>query len=164
MIKFAPAALAAFVLMSGSARAQEVRDLAPGSQPAPATLADLKGLLGNWVGDTAAAGFTATPDHQVVGHLVLSSGGAPRLDEMWVFRADGASVLLSQKHFGADLSEKEDKGVWSHRKLVAIDPGHIYLEGLTWVTDGDNLSMILGTPPRDGAPAHSVTVKLHRVQ
>jgi hypothetical protein len=164
MIKFAPAALIALALMTGWAQAQEVRDLGPGASAAPATLADFKGLLGNWVGTTAAAGFTATPDNQIVGHLALSSGGVAKLEEMWIFRPDGASVLLSQKHFGADLSEKEDKGVWSHRKLVAIDPGHIYLEGLTWVTDGDTLSLVLATPARNGAPAGSVTTKLQRVK
>ncbi len=43
MFKFAPAALVAFALAAGSAKAQEVRDLGPGVSPAPATSADFKG-------------------------------------------------------------------------------------------------------------------------
>jgi hypothetical protein len=111
-----------------------------------------------------AAGFTSTPDNQIVGHLELSSGTAPRVEEMWIFRPDGASVLLSQKHFGADLSEHEDKDAWSHRKLVAIDPGHIYLENLTWVTQGDVLGLLVRTVPRSGGPPVTMTVELHRVK
>jgi hypothetical protein len=121
-------------------------------------------LLGNWAGPTAAAGFTATPDNQIVGHLELSSGTAPRLEEMWIFRPDGGSVLLSQKHFGADLSEHEDKDTWSHRKLVAIDPGHIYLENLTWVTKGDTLTLLVRSVPRGGGAPVTMKAELHRVK
>ena len=164
MSKFAPAALVALTLAAGSAKAQEVRDLSGGATPAPATLADFKGLLGNWYGPTGAAGFTLTSDNQIVGHLELGDGKAAHVEELWIFRPDGASVLLSQKHFGADFSEHEGNGVWSHRKLVAIDPGHIYLEDLTWITHGDTLTLLVRSTPRGGGAPRTATVDMQRVK
>lgn len=164
MVKFAPAVLVALTLAAGAAKAQEVRDLSGGASPAPATLADLKGLLGNWYGPTGAAGFTMTSDNQIIGHLELGDGKAAHVEELWIFRPDGGSVLLSQKHFGADLSEHEGNGVWSHRKLVAVDPGHIYLEDLTWITHGDALTLLVRSTPRGGGAPKTATVDMHRVQ
>lgn len=164
MFKFAPATLIALALATGQAKAQEVRDLAPGASPAVATLADFKGLSGNWFGPTGAAGFTFTSDNQIVGHLELGDGKAAHVEELWIFRPDGASVLLSQKHFGADLSEHEGNGVWSHRKLVAVDPGHIYLEDLTWITQGDTLTLLVRSTPRGGGPPRTATVVMQRVK
>jgi hypothetical protein len=164
MIKPKAAALAAFALFAGSAQAQEVRELAPGASPAPATLADFQGLIGNWYGPTGVAGFTMTSDNQIVGHLELGDGKAAHVEELWIFRPDGDSVLLSQKHFGADLSPHEDYGVWSHRKLVAIDPGHIYLEDLTWIPHGDSLTLLVRSTPRGGGAPHTATVEMQRVK
>ena len=48
------------------------------------------------------------------------------------------------------MEPREEKDVWAHRKLVAVDPGHIYLENLTWITDGDTLGLSLYPP---GSPA-----------
>ena len=63
--------------------------------------------------------------------------------EIWIFRPDGSTVTLSQKHFGPDLAAREDKEVWAHRKLLGVDPQHIYLENLTWVTQGDALTLLV---------------------
>ncbi len=158
----AVAALAAFAFASG-AMAQEVRTLAPGAEPAKATLADLKNISGNYAGPTAVAAFTMTTDGQIVGHLEIGDGKAPRVEELWIFRPDGGSILVSQKHFGPALEPREDKDVWSHRKLIAVDPGHIYLEELTWVTDGDTLGLILHRPG-DPAGAPLVRYSLKRVK
>jgi hypothetical protein len=164
MIKFASAALFALALIAGPAKAQDVRSLAPGASPATATLADFKGLIGNWYGPTGVAGFTQTSDNQIVGHLELGDGKAAHVEELWIFRPDGDSVLLSQKHFGADLAPHEDYGVWFHRKLVAIDPSHIYLEDLSWILHGDSLTLLVRATPRSGGPPHIATVDMQRVK
>ena len=50
--------------------------------------------------------------------------------------------------------------MWSHRKLVAVDPGHIYLENLTWITDGDTLTLALFPPgAAPGAPISRYVMK-----
>ena len=145
----AVAAMAAFALASG-AKAQEVRTLAPGAEPAKAVIADLKNISGNYAGPMSVAAFTVSPNGEIVGHLEIGNGTAPRVEELWIFRPDNGSILVSQKHYGPALEPREEKDVWAHRKLVAVDPGHIYLESLTWITDGDTLTLSLFPP---GAPA-----------
>ena len=137
------AALAAMttLALAGAANAQEVRALASGAEPAKASLADLKNISGNWAGPQSVAAFTVSPNGEIVGHLEIGSGSAPRVEELWIFRPDNGSILVSQKHFGPALEPREDKDTWAHRKLVAVDPGHIYLENLTWITDGDTLTL-----------------------
>ncbi len=164
MIKLAAAVLAAVAALAGPACAQDIRTLAPGAAPAPATLADMKNLLGDWAGPMAAAGFSMTPDGQIVGHLEVSNGATPRVEEIWIFRPEGGSVLVRQKHFGPDLVPREDKDTWSQRRLVAFDPGHIYLENLTWVTQGDTLTLSVRLPGPNGGPPVVSTNVLKRVK
>ena len=154
MTKFLLAAAAALALVAGSAHAaDDIRALAPGQAPAAATLADLKGIIGAWQGPSGSAAFTMTPDNQVIGHLEISNGnGVARIEEIWLFRAEGASIVLSQKHFGPDMVAREPVEVWAHRKLVAVDSKGVYLENLTWVTDGDTLTLLVKPPAANGAP------------
>ena len=158
------AALAALtgLALAGQAGAQEVKSLAPGAAPAPATLADFKGLVGNWAGKDGSAGFSAPMSGEIVGHLLLLMDGAPRVQEMWVLRPDGPSVLIRQKHFAPDLSGREDKDQWAQRKLVGVDPGHIYLENLTWVTKGDTLDLYVRIGGQNGAAPSLLSYEFHR--
>jgi hypothetical protein len=144
MRAFAMAAGAALAL-TGPAGAQtaDVRPLSPDATPAKASLADLKGLIGNWSGPMGAAGFSMTNDGVILGHLELGDGTKPRVMEIWILKPDGGTVVVSQKHFGPDLVAREDKETWAHRKLLGVDPQHIYLENLTWVTQGDDLTLLV---------------------
>ena len=165
MTKLAHAALAALaaLTLAGGARAQEVRTLAAGAEPAKASLAELKNISGNWAGPQSVAAFTLSPNGEIVGHLEIGDGAKPRVEELWIFRPDSGSILVSQKHFGPALEPREDKDVWAHRKLVAVDPGHIYLESLTWITDGDTLTLAL-RPPGSAPDAAIVRYAMKRVK
>ncbi|HUO21633.1 MAG TPA: DUF6265 family protein [Caulobacteraceae bacterium] len=166
MIKFAAVAGAAGLLLAGSARAQDVRPALspPGAAPASASLADLKGLIGAWQGTTGSAGFSLTADGLIVGHLELGDGTKPRVEEIWIIRPVGHSVEVNVKHFDASLVAREDKETWSHRKLVAIDAGGIYLENLTWLTQGDTLTLMVRLMGQNGAPPFISTVVMQRVK
>ena len=166
MTKFMLAASAALALVAGSAQAaDDIRSLAPGAAPAPATLAGLKGLIGAWEGPAGSAAFTMTPDNQVVGHLEISGGGGvARIEEIWLFRPDGNSILLNQKHFAPDLTPREALDVWAHRKLVAVDATGVYLENLTWLTQGDTLTLLVRPPAANGAPPTVLRSVMKRVK
>lgn len=152
---------------SGAARGAEpqVRTLASGVAAAPAALADFKGLIGDWVGPLGAAGFSAPLGGQIVGHLVLlNDDKTPRIEELWVIRQQGAQVVVRQKHYTPDLMDREGTNQWAERRVVAIDPGHIYLENLTWVTGGDTLRLLVQAPARNGAPAMRLAFSFSRVR
>jgi hypothetical protein len=149
-----------------TAAAQQVRthssQYAPG---APATLDDLKGMLGNWSTRNAAAAFSAPAAGEVVGHLLLvADTGQPRVQEMWVLRPEGGSVVLRQKHYAPDLKDREDKDKWGERKLVARDAGHLYFDNLTLVTKGDAMDLLVRLPGANGAPPTLLTYNLLRVK
>ena len=150
--------------LAGGAQAQDVRSLGPGAAPASATLEDLRGLFGDWAGKDAAAGFSAPAVGEVVGHLLLYTDKGPRVQEMWVFRPEGNSIVLRQKHYDPALADREEKDKWGERKLVAIDPGHVFLENLTWVTRGDSLDLYVRIAGQNGAPPTFLTYNLKRVK
>jgi hypothetical protein len=126
--------------------AQDIRSLAPGAPAAPATLDAFKGLIGNWKGPSAAVSFSEPMNGQIVGHVVINDGAQPRVEELWIIRPEGNSVLVRQKHFSPDLKGREDRDEWAQRRLIAFDAGHIYLENLTWFTQGDTLRVMTKPP------------------
>jgi hypothetical protein len=159
-------AVTALALGFGAAHAQEVRSLAAGAAPGAATLDAFKGLIGNWKGPLAAASFSEPMNGQIVGHLVISDGAQPRVEELWIIRPEGNSVLIRQKHFTPDLKGREDRDVWAERRLIAFDAGHIYLENLTWLPQGDTLRVMTKPPaPQPGAaPAAGLDLTMQRVR
>ncbi|HTI67963.1 MAG TPA: DUF6265 family protein [Caulobacteraceae bacterium] len=165
LARTAAGALAGLVLAcTGAAAAQDIRSLAQGATPAPSTLADLKGMLGDWTAKDGAAGFSAPAGGEVVGHLLLLNGTAVRVQELWLMRAEGGSVLLRQKHYTPELKDREDKDVWGERKLIAHDAGHLYFENLTFVTKGDAMDMLVRIPGANGAAPTMLTFNFTRVK
>jgi hypothetical protein len=167
MNKIILGAVAALSLLGlSAAQAQEVRSLAPGAAAGAATLDAFKGLIGNWKGPLAAASFSEPLNGQIVGHLVISSGSEPRVEELWIIRPEGNSVLVRQKHFTPDLKGREDRDEWAQRRLIAFDAGHIYLENLTWLTQGDTLGVMTKPPAaQPGAPpAAGLNLTMQRVR
>ena len=115
----------------------------------------------------SGAGFSAPVAGEIVGHLVLSDGKTPpaaRLEEIWVFRQEGDSVVMHQKIFGADLKGRQEKDDWEERKVVAVEPGHIYLDNFTISTAGDTAQFVVRTGGQNGAAPGYFTVDLKRVK
>jgi hypothetical protein len=164
------AALAAATLVLGSAAwAQtapaEVRSLAAGAAPAPARLDDLKPMIGDWQGDGASAAFSPPANGQVIGHLALYAAAGPQVNELWILRPQGDSVLLRQKHYLADLAAREDKEQWGERKLAAVDAGGVYFNNLSFIRrSADRLDLVLRMGGANGAAPTVLTYALHRVR
>ncbi len=164
-IAYTVIATCALMVAVASAAEPEIRTLAPQASAAPATLADFKGLVGNWIGPLGAAGFSAPLAGQIVGHLLLlGDDKTTRVQEMWLIRQEGAQVVVHQKHYTPDLKDREGPNQWGERRVVAIDSHHIYLENLTWVTDRDNLRLLVQIPGRNGAPAARLAFSFKRVK
>ena len=141
---------------------QEVRSLASGAAPAAATIDDMRPLLGDWVADGAAAAFSPAIAGQIVGHLTLAMGSQPFVEELWIIRTEGASVLLRQKHFGADLMPLQEPPRWLERKLVAKGPGELFFEDLTFIKRESQLVMKVKIPGGPGKPPQVVSYSFHR--
>jgi hypothetical protein len=141
---------------------QEVRSLAAGAAPAAATIDDMKPLLGDWVTDGAAAAFSPAIAGQIVGHLTLSMGDKPFVEELWIIRPEGSSVLLRQKHFGADLLPLQEPPRWLERKLVAKGPHELFFEDLTFSNRAQQLVMKVKIPGGPGKEPQVVTYSFHR--
>ncbi len=140
----------------------QVRGLAPGATPAAATLADMQPLLGDWVAEGAAAAFSPAVAGQIVGHLTLAMNGRPFVAELWIIRAEGGSVLLRQKHFGADLQPLQEPPRWLERKLVAKGPHELFFEDLTFSNRAGRLSMKVKIPGGPGKEPQVVTYSFQR--
>jgi len=158
------AALGSMALVASGAEV-DIRTLAPTATPAAATLKDFQGLLGDWAGPMGAAGFSAPADKQIVGHLLLlNADQTARVEEIWIFRPEGNSVLVRQKHYNPDLKDREEKDMWGERRLAGIDAGHIYLNNLTWVTGGNTLDLYVLIPGQNGAAPQRIVFNFKRVK
>lgn len=159
--------ICALGLMAGAALAAEVevKTLASDAPAATATLADFAGLVGNWGGPLGAAGFSAPLGGQMVGHLVLlNPDKSTRVEELWIIRAEGAHVLVRQKHYNPALKAREDNDQWAERQVVAVDPDHIYLNNLTWVTGGHTLRLLVRIPASKTAAEQRLDFSFKRVK
>jgi hypothetical protein len=166
MNKIILGAVAIMAFGLGAAHAQEIRSLAPGAPAAAGTLDAFKGLIGNWKGPQAAVSFSEPMNGQIVGHVVINNGSEPRVEELWIIRPEGNSVLVRQKHFTPDLKGREDRDEWAQRRLIGFDAGHIYLENLTWLTQGDTLRVMTKPPAAKpgAAPAAGLDLTMQRVR
>lgn len=158
------AAAALMLIAAGPAMAQDVRALAADAAPAAATLDDMKGIFGDWIAKDAAAAFSAPVGGQVIGHLLLMNGTTPRVEELWLLRPEGNSVLVRQKHYTPDLKDREAKDVWGERKLVARDAGHLYFENLTFVTKGNTMDLLVRIAGQNGAPPTMLSYSFTRAK
>ena len=132
----------------GAAHAQDTRTLAAGAAPAQAGIEALKGMIGNWTTATGAAGWSSPVAGEIVGHVVLTDDkGAPRVQELWIFKSEGGSLVLRQKLFdGPALAEREDKDKFEVRRLVAIEGGKLYFENMTLAPKGDAIELWVNRP------------------
>jgi hypothetical protein len=144
-------ATALVLLAAAPAHAQEIRTLAPGAQPASAGIEALKGITGRWIAKEGETSFSAPVAGEIVGHVALTDAkGAPRVEELWIFRPEGGTIRLRQKIFEGDLTERQDKDKFLERRLVAVEGGKIYFENMTITPKGDTLETVVHrAPPLD---------------
>lgn len=145
----------ALALVCGAAQAQAPNSLAPrtltaGAQPIAAPLSALNGLVGSWVTAFGAGGWSAPVAGQIVGHIVLTDDkGAPRIQELWMFKEEGGTLVLRQKIIEASFVEREPKDQYELRRLIARENGALYFENMTIVPKGDSFQIQVRRPGGD---------------
>ena len=133
---------------SGPVRAQVIRTLAAGAAPAAAPIGVLSGIIGRWVAPEGESDFSAPIGGQIVGHVALTDDkGAPRVEELWIFRPEGGTLKLRQKIFEGDLTERLEKDKFLERRLIAVEGGRIYFENMTITPKGDTLETVVHRAP-----------------
>lgn len=152
--------LAAVCLAAAAARAQERQTehtvkLTPGQKPADATIADMAWLAGHWTGDglggVSEEMWTAPRDGAMLGMYRLIREDKPVFYELLTISEHQGSLLLRLKHFNPDLTGWEEKSETVDFPFVAKAEGRLQFAGLTFVPDGDRVTIYLAIRGKDGA-------------
>ncbi len=152
---------AGFLFLATSLCAAEpalVRRLAPGQVSPPATLAEMAWLIGRWGG--------ALDDHAQES-MVLAPNGRQQPGFARAWRADGTTIFYEinalmevdgslefrVKHFGGDLVGWEPRDDYARHRLVAVEDGTWFFDGITFVNRGPDVHdvhVLLTTGDRAG--------------
>jgi hypothetical protein len=152
--------LAAVWLGASGATAQERQTehtvkLTPGQKPAAATIADMAWLAGHWTGDglggVSEEMWTAPHDGVMLGMYRLIRDGKPVFYELLTISEHEGSLLLRLEHFNPDLTGWEDKSETVDFPFVAKTDGRLQFAGLTFMPDGDRVTIYLAIRGKDGA-------------
>jgi hypothetical protein len=129
--------------------------LTPGQKPAAATIADMAWLAGHWTGDglggVSEEMWTAPHDGVMLGMYRLIRDGKPVFYELLTISEHEGSLLLRLKHFNPDLTGWEDKSETVDFPFVAKTDGRLQFAGLTFMPDGDRVTIYLAIRGKDGA-------------
>ena len=120
----------------------------------PATLADVKWLIGQWKG-TGLGGVSeeiwAEPAGGVMmGMYRLVLSGKPSFYEFIHLAEENGSLVMKLKHFNPDLTGWEEKDRFVTFRLVKLGENEVYFGGLTFWRSADRLQIFLAIRDKDG--------------
>ena len=100
-----------------------------------------------------------------MGMFRLVTEDGPSFYELFVLQEELGSLVLRLKHFdGGSFHGWEEKTESVDFRLVAVEPGRLYLEGLTFVQEEDGgLTVYLAMKTKDGS-FREVTFPYQRVR
>ena len=139
-------ALCALITLSSIVSAQNTLELAEGQPSPPAKINDVAWIAGHWQGE-AFGGVVeerwAPPmGGAMMGSFRLVNDGKVSFYELEVIYEKDNSLMLSLKHFHADVKGWEEKDVTVDFPLVKIEDNRAYFEGFTIeLEDKDHLNM-----------------------
>jgi hypothetical protein len=147
--------LAFALLWSAALPAQNTRSLAAGAKPPAASLDDLAWMVGHWEGEGLGGRSyeTISPPiaGQMAGHFQQVMDGKIFFYEIYTFAPKEGSLVLRLKHFNADLTGWEEKGVTVEFPLVAMEKDAAYFDGLTMRRTGpDAMESFVRIKQKDG--------------
>jgi Domain of unknown function (DUF6265) len=147
------------LLFAVSATAQEYQTantLRAGADVAgpPATLADMKWLVGHWKG-TGLGGVSeeiwAEPAGGVMmGMYRLVLSGKPSFYEFIHLAEENGSLVMKLKHFNPDLTGWEEKDRFVTFRLLKLGLNEVYFGGLTFRRSVDRLQIFLALRDKEG--------------
>lgn len=149
------------LLMAGPTAAQQVRTAEPGAKPAPASLAGLSWLQGEWTGEgfnsVLHENYSAAVGGQMAGHFYAAKDGKPSFFEFETINQVGNSLVFKVKHFNADMTGWEEKDKYVAFPLAAVDQDNWYFDGLTIRRTGpDSADHIVRIKSKDGIEREAV--------
>jgi hypothetical protein len=153
-------AVALFLLMfAGPARAQETQTANTLTAPVdfagpPATLADMKWLVGHWKG-TGLGGVSEEMWSEPAGGVMMGMyrlvlNGKPSFYEFIHLAEENGSLVMKLKHFDPDLTGWEEKERFVTFRLLKLEREAVYFGGLTFRRSGDRLRIFLALRDKDG--------------
>lgn len=117
--------------------------LAPGVEPPQARLADVAWLTGYWIGSGLGGEseevWTPPVGDRMTGVFTQRRAGETAFHEILLLVETDGTLELRLRHFNPDLTaweEKESPGVIF--PLVHVEPGRLWLRGLTYERLGDD--------------------------
>jgi uncharacterized protein YecT (DUF1311 family) len=149
--------LALLLGLGSLGHAQETRVAADSQESPPATLDDMRWLVGHWQGEGIGGApavenwLPATGPTMVGTFIQQTSEGAIQFTEHMYLMEEEGSLVLRLKHFNADLTGWEDKEGMVSFRLLAIEDCAAYFHALTLRCDGDNGLAVAVTMQRDAA-------------
>jgi len=123
--------------------AQETRVATENQESPPASLADMRWLVGHWrgvgIGGAPAVEnwLPATGPTMVGTFIQQTSEGDIRFTEHMYLMEEEGSLVLRLKHFNADLTAWEDKEGMASFRLLEIGDCAAYFHALTLRCDGE---------------------------
>jgi hypothetical protein len=147
------------LLLAASAAAQEqqtantFRAATDGAGP-PATLTDMKWLIGHWkgtgLGGVSEEMWSAPEGGVMMGMYRLVIKGKPSFYEFIHLAEENGTLVMKLKHFNPDLTAWEEKDRFVTFRLVKLEPEAVYFSGLTFRRSGDRLQIFLALRDKDG--------------
>ena len=145
MFRFALSLLfVAGVLVSFQSEPQQqatknTRQLANGENRQPATLADVKWLRGEWIGEglggKADEIWSAPMAGSMVGAFRLVMDGKLVFSEFFMLVEEQKSLTLKLKHFDPKMKGWEEKEKFTEFKLIKVEGQTAWFDGLTYRLD-----------------------------
>lgn len=120
-----------------------------------ARLNDLDFMVGRWVGEafggTVEETWNPLMGGQMLGTFRLVEAGAPIFSEHMLLAVLDGRPVLRLKHFQPDLVGWEEKAGFVEFELLEVEKGRaVYMDGLTFVRDGDELRGYLAMSTPEG--------------
>ena len=155
-----PGLLYCLALLSASAVAAErmtehTLKLSAGEKSPPATLADMRWLVGHWKGE-AFGGKTEEiwvepAGGNMSGMFRLLNGEKTIFYELMAVTEKDGSLVFRLKHFNADLTGWEEKNEVQAFPLVAKRDGALMFAGMSFDPEGDKFTVFLAIEHKDKA-------------
>lgn len=128
--------------------------LAPGQQSPPATLATMRWLEGQWVGEAfggiAEEVWLAPNGGSMPGMYRIVRDGKPWFFELMTIVEERGTIVLRLKHFNADLTGWEEKDEVVEFPLVAIEPDAVHFDAMSFHPKGEAMTIFLAIRQKDG--------------
>lgn len=135
----------------------------------PATLEAAAWLAGHWVGEglggVSEEIWSPPAGGAMMGAYRLLSDGKPVFYEFLLLVEENGSLILKLKHFHPDLTGWEEKRDFVDFPLVAVEPGAVHFDGLSFARHADGtLGIYLLLRDRASGAEREETFRLRRAQ